>query len=191
MLASAEEQATSAWQIFNRYFFVQVQNTFLYTEDFLRHKGIVSMSPQEAAAEMHSFRHTAMTIAELVDLRMQGAPVIFTQVDDSVKVYDLIVEHLQDWAKIAQRGIYDRMPPAEELFILDEMAAELHPYVVRHQMRQLNTGRDVRGLGQAFFGGKTQQNTYTLDKANGYKNIAPMIINRARTYYGNQEFNPI
>ena len=146
------------------------------------------MTPQDAEAEMNSFRLTAMTIAELVTLRMNGALIQFTEVTDSVTVYNLIIQHLNDWAEIARGGIFDTMPPAEELFIIDEMAAELHPYVVRAQMRQLNNGRDTRGLGDAFFGKNAPQVTYTTDKANRYKNIAPLIINRARTYYGNQEF---
>ena len=188
MHVSAEEQATAAWIIFNRHFFVRVQNKFLYSDAFLQHKGIISMTPQDAEAEMNSFRLTAMTIAELVTLRMNGALIQFTEVTDSVTVYNLIIQHLNDWAEIARGGIFDTMPPAEELFIIDEMAAELHPYVVRAQMRQLNNGRDTRGLGDAFFGKSAPQVTYTTDKANRYKNIAPLIIDRARTYYGNQEF---
>ena len=82
------------------------------------------MTPQDAEAEMNSFRLTAMTIAELVSLRMNGALIQFTEVTDSVTVYNLIIQHLNDWAEIARGGIFDTMPPAEELFIIDEMAAD-------------------------------------------------------------------
>ena len=51
MHVSAEEQATAAWIIFNRHFFVRVQNKFLYSDAFLQHKGIISMTPQDAEAE--------------------------------------------------------------------------------------------------------------------------------------------
>ena len=188
MLASAEEQKTAAWQLFNRHFFIRVQNQFLYTDYFLKHRGIISHNPEEARQEMLSKRLTCMSIAEMVMLRMGGAGIEFNEVRDVTTVYNLIVEHLRDWAEITRLMIYDTIPPAEEFYILDEMASELHPFVVRTKMRELNQGIDHRELGRAFLGTGRVDQAYTLEKANSYKNIAPIIINRASAYYGAQEF---
>lgn len=187
MLASAEEQATAAWQIFNRHFFVRVQNQFLYSDNFLRHRGIVSHTPEEARQEMLSKRLTCLSINEMVILRMGGADIEFTKVDDATTVYDIVIEHLREWAEITRLMIYDVIPPAEEFYILDEMASELHPYVVRTKMRELNSGIDSRNLGRAFLGNGRADQALSLQQASNYKNIAPIIINRASAYYGAQE----
>ena len=189
MLASADEQATAAWKIFNQHYFVRVQNQFLYTDEFLRNKGIISHTPQEAQAEMLSKRLTCLSIAEMVILRHNGAGIEFTQPEDCSKVYDVITQHLRDWAEIVRLMVYDRLPPAEQFYILDEMAQELHPYVVRRKMRELNAGADTRKLGRSFLGGAKADQLYTTEKAQSYKNIAPIIINRASMYYGAQEFS--
>lgn len=188
MLASVEEQHSAAWKVFNKHFFVRVENQFLYTDNFLKFKGIISHTPQAAMDEMRSKRLTCLSIAEMVNLRISGAPIEFTEVRDSVTVYDIIVEHLRDWASIVSAGVYDKLPPAEEFFILDEMASELHPYVALGKMKELNSGIDTRNLGQTFFGKNNPDKLYTLDKASSYKNIAPVIINKARAYYGADEF---
>ena len=189
MLASAEEQNTAAWKIFNRHFFVKVQNQFLYSDNFLRHKGIVSHSPEEAMREMLSMRLTCLTIAELVELRNMGALIEFTEVKDSQIVYDIIVEHLRNWAEIVNNVIYDYVPPAEDLYLLDEMAAELHPFIARTKVRELNQGIDTRRIGRAFLGKSIPKEQFTLEDVNRYKNIAPAIINRASAYYGAKEFD--
>ena len=189
MHVSAEEQTTAAWNIFNRHFFVRVQNQFLYTDDFLKHRGIISHTPEEAKREMLSQRLTCLSIAEMVLLRMTGAGIAFTETKDVPAVYDIIVEHLRDWAEITRGMFIDAVPPAEEFYILDEIASELHPYVVRNKMRELNQGTDNRLKGQTFLGLGKIEHLYTLDKASTYKNIAPIIINRARHFYGAQEFS--
>jgi hypothetical protein len=188
VLASAEEQATAAWQLFNRHFFVRVQNQFLYNDNFLRNKGIVSHTPEEAKREMLSKRLTCLSIKEMVILRMEGADIDLTEVKDATIIYDLVVEHLREWAEITRLMIYDTIPPAEEFYILDEIASELHPYVVRTKMRELNAGVDQRNLGQAFLGSGRVDQAFTLQQASSYKNLAPIIINRASAYYGAQEF---
>ena len=189
MHVSAEERDTAAYQIFNRHFFVKVQNQFLYSEDYLKHKGIISHNPEQARQEMLSKRLTCLTIDEMVCLRNIGAGIEFTEVKDCGIVYDLIVEHLRNWAEIANGIIYDYLPPAEDLYILDEMAAELHPYVVRTKMREINQGGSTRPMGKAFFGRGRPTELLTTDKASRYKNIAPAIINRASAYYGAKEFD--
>lgn len=188
MHVSVEEQSTAAWKIFKRHFFVFVQNQFLYSEAYLLQHGIISTTPEDAMHEMLSKRLTCLSIAEMVELRMMGAPIEFKEVKDVTTVYDIIVEHLRDWAEITRLMIFDVLPPAEEFYILDEIASELHPYVVRTKMRELNKGLDSRELGRTFLGNGKADQAYTLDKASSYKNIAPVIINRARNYYGAQEF---
>lgn len=188
MHVSAEEKETAAYQIFNNYYRAKVQNKFLYSDDFLKHRGIISTTPDEARAEMESMRTTVLTIAEMAKLSYEGAPMELIIPEDASKIYDLIILHLNDWLSIVNRTIYDSLPPSEDLYILDELASKLHPYVARRRMRELNEGRREVKQIHSFIGARRPDELYTLDKAAPYKNIAPAIINRARSYYGAKEF---
>lgn len=188
MPVSAEEEATAGYQIFHRYFRARTPNKFLYSDAFLQHKGIISVTPQDAQAEMESMRMTVLTIAEIAELRYEGAPIDLVNPGDSEAIYNLIVRHLDDWFMIASCGIYDYLPPSNDLYLLDELAAELHIFVARKQMRELNEGVTSRQMGHSFLGTKRPSEQLTLDKAQAYKNKAPVIINKARHYYGAKEF---
>lgn len=190
MLANAnktDEELTAAHRLFKIHYFIRCQNKFLYTDHFLKNKGIISTTPKEAEAEMNSFRMTAMTIAEIAILRNEGAQINFTEQSDCVKIYDCIVEHMTDWITIIQRGIYDRLPPSEDFYILDQLASELHPYVVRNQLRKANSGISSRNLGEAFFG-NVKSELFKVSDAPAYKSKASYIINLASAYYGAKEF---
>ena len=188
MHVSAEEQSTAAYQIFNSYFPVRVQNKFLYTDNYLSKKGIVSISPMEAVKEMESMRTTVATITELAGYRHEGASIELVNIEDAARIYNLIVRHLNDWYTVVASGFYDRLPPAGDLFILDELASELHVFVARRKMRELNDGLANRQLGKSFLGNNRPQEQYSLDKVQPYKNKAPAIINKAGSYYGTKEF---
>ena len=188
MAVSAEEQQTPAWQIFNRHFTVTTQVKFLHSDAFLKHRGIIAARPSDAIDEMNATRQTVLTIAKIVEMRLNGAVIGFVYPNDVKEVYSIIVSHLRDWLVIVQRGFFLYLPPPEDLFILEEIAADLHPTVALMEMKRLNNDSRATQLGQTFLGNKSPNQGLTLDKARTYKHVVPMIIDRGRTYYGINEF---
>lgn len=181
MLVNADkyktEQETPAWKIFNTYISVSVQNMFLYSEDYLRHHGIISSSMSDAKNELKSEREVSLKISEVISLRNEGASVTIFKEKDIINCYEFISNHLKDWYEIISNGRFHSTPPMEDLLAMDSFCREIHPFYARIQMRKLNSGPKSNDVfGTSFFTlGKPK--VYTLSDIPAYVSYIPAIIN--------------
>ena len=186
MRASAEERDTPAWKIFNKPYNVQVQNKFLYSEEHIRTRGVFGATEKETQQHMNEFRDTVLTIERMAELKNIGAAILFPYPAQTVEIYNTITAHFRNWHRIAMSGRYDASPPATDLFVLDEIANDLHLFVMGERLKIYNR-QGGNTYGRAFFGGD-DQGRKTLTDMPAYRSIIPAIINLTGAGYGDQSF---
>lgn len=66
-----------------------------------------------------------MTVNDMMEVRAKGYPVSVPTIEEAVKIYQAISDHLKAWAFHLEHSINTKSPPTEDLLELDELATEL------------------------------------------------------------------
>lgn len=120
-------------QLFHTPFNVSLPSIYMYSTDEIEmfgtptsgNKGIDEMM-------MNAPVYTYMTIPQMAEKYDEGAPISLVNPKDSVKIAELISEHLNRWLWILKNTVNGKAPPEEDFVVLDQLAMAIHPYAISY-----------------------------------------------------------
>lgn len=122
---------TVAHRIFNYGIEVGVRTSATHTDAALTQiNPYQSLGPKGSKDAMNEVIKVRIPVAVIVMYKMQFEPILFYKYSEMLKVYKWIKEHLSAWLTVIQYDHIRKLPPIEELFAMEELAYELHPYLV-------------------------------------------------------------
>lgn len=117
----------AAYKLFHYPFRVRVPQYATYLEGEIEKVGVAISGfrdlDRECAAEM--CEHTT-TISRIARWHAEGVKIELYDIRDSVRMYDIIKEHLDDWLREARNPLSVREPPLDDLRMLDALADRLY-----------------------------------------------------------------
>lgn len=126
MMFQPQNQPTTADKIFKFGFRVRIPQRELYTELDREVFGIPTTGNHELDKELaEELTPVTLTIANIVDLWERKVRFTLDSVDDIVRMYGYIKEHLTAWEAAIREKIWLREPPMEDLHKLDAFAGWL------------------------------------------------------------------
>lgn len=130
-LSTDDGGMTVAQQLFYRKWQVTVPEAYYQNKESLSVYGMIHYdNKQYTNAAMHERRHLQIPIAGICIYVEEGAPIELVNPIDSVAIYKLLVEHLNNWKGLTG-GLVGLSPPIDDLRSMDTLAEMLYP-LVRH-----------------------------------------------------------
>jgi len=124
----------AAYKIFHWPFEVAIPQGMVQSEEEIEVLGAFTTGNPEQDREMMQqpfFNHS--TINAVVEWQRKGVSVEFANPKDFKRVYDIIVEHLQDLAQAIRNGWMTTAPDSEDLELLEHIASKLY-VKARHEI---------------------------------------------------------
>lgn len=118
---------TAAFKVFKYTFLVTMAQVHLQDTNAVERFGYVtSGNPAVDRSVAQSMTQTQLTIAGMAMYLDQGVPFTLVDIRDSVKIYRIIQEHLNDWLSRLSTDVNAVTAPVNDLRKLDALAAEMH-----------------------------------------------------------------
>lgn len=139
-----DERETNAWKLWNVRFVVRVKNKFLINEQDMEERGMYTTGdPEMDAAYMEDFTDKTLTSVELMEVYKRGGGFTFCVPDQCVRVYNLLVGHIDDHMKIMaspnnqyMRKYEEQQELIEGLREMDAFAGHLYDKQARFYMKK-------------------------------------------------------
>ncbi len=138
-------------RIFNERFEVEIPSMFLYSAEYLavhnphtNEDGDVDM---DSAMRLTRVR---LPIAGIVTHYSEGTRISFPNPKDTHVIYNIIMEHLNDWLRIVTTQYVNMIPPFVDLRYMEQLAEELHPYATQYNPAEAN---NTSRFGKLLIGG--------------------------------------
>ena len=123
------------WKIFNWRFHCEVPYIHTLTPADLKIGGIVVSGDRDIDLAMTKQKiQTYIPISEIAEYHSKGVQVRLMNAERSVIIYELILQHLNDWINHIQFSLNSSDIPVEDLEMLDALAVEVWK-VARHYIR--------------------------------------------------------
>lgn len=123
----------AAFLLFHRLFDVEIPEIFFHEQDadgmMTRH---YSGDQEEDDAFLRSSRHVKLPISDIAEKIDLGVPVTLVNPKDSVSIYKIIQEHLEDWKWILSNSLNGKAPPRDDFMKLDQLAQIVHGMSLRY-----------------------------------------------------------
>lgn len=127
MISSPTED--SAYKIFNKLFHCRVPYLASLTDEDLDIFGIHYLNDKEYDNYTRNQEiDRYLTINDMVELRKRGVWIKVAKFDDTKTIYEIIIEHLQNWKTLLDNGYRRADVPYEDFEELDKLAREVYPY---------------------------------------------------------------
>ena len=118
-------------QLFHTPFNVSIPSIYMYSTDEIEAYGTPTSGDKGVDEMMRNAPvFTYMTIPVMAEKYDEGAPISLVNPRDSVKIAELISEHLNRWLWILKNTINGKAPPEEDFMVLDQLAAAIHPFAI-------------------------------------------------------------
>lgn len=118
-------------QLFTDQFHVYMPYSATVSKKELHEYGVVGFHSKESLEQyLSDIILVKATIVQIATVTNQGEEVSLYDARDAATMYDLIVQHLENWLTIGQQHLASRLPPLGDLMALDDLAGVLHPHVV-------------------------------------------------------------
>lgn len=116
-----------AYKIFHYRFFCKVAQMHMYSNKYLSQFGFIdSGDPAVNRAMAHSLIDIQLTAATMAELHQEGVDITLTQPEDSVRIYQMIYDHLMDWQVRIRENVFITQAPMDDLRKLDALAGEIY-----------------------------------------------------------------
>lgn len=119
-------QYTAAFKIFNFYFRVMVPKIHGSANMRTMIGSDVYSSQEQERAELNETELKQYTINDMIELRRAGSTITFVNPDDSVKVYEIIKQHLEDVNNRTNHSLHTKKINMADMQDLDDFAREIH-----------------------------------------------------------------
>ena len=117
----------AAYKIFHWPFEVAIPQGMIQSDEEIATLGAFTTgNPASDREMMQQPFFSYVTIDAVVEWQRKGIPVEFANPKDFKKVYDIIVEHLNDLALAIRNGWMITAPPTEDLQLLEQIASRLY-----------------------------------------------------------------
>lgn len=137
---------TNAYLIFHLTFPCQVRKVDILDEEHVEQFGVFTESGTGIDSDhANQLINVNITIVKMVELMQKDAPFIFLEPQDSVRAYNIICGHLEDWTVRAKNMLNGTRPPIDDLRALDKLASILYP-VARPWIRTEDRRSDLMDL---------------------------------------------
>lgn len=139
---------SAAYKIFHYEWAAAVPMMFVYSDDYIRNSGQVISDPVYDRNLPRQFVEGRYTIDNLARLLDEGAPIRLTIPEDSKRIYDIVLQHLEDWStKLTTASAFDlNKAPTEELLLYSQLADHLMGFARRYFKDQAPAGSLARKL---------------------------------------------
>lgn len=148
-LAPASEH-TPAYKIFRYPFRCQVAAMHMISQEYMEKLGIVTTGDQETDLQLlRAPRDVQLTIAQMAEMYYEGVSIqLYNPVEDSVKIYTILVDHLNDWKqRVALSPHLVKDSVVEDLKKLDELAIEVYKTAKMYLPKTFEQSKLFRRLG--------------------------------------------
>lgn len=121
---SQSPKKTAAWRLFNVRYIATLPQYHLYTKEYIELYGVPSSGSRAVdrtlASQKVTVRLTAVQMAIFLD---EGADITLGDPKDSVKIYDDLVEHLNDLKRVEQNSFDGEFNvPIDDIRKLEKLA---------------------------------------------------------------------
>jgi len=125
---------TPAQIIFHRYYPIRISGLHLLDEESLEHFGTVTTgNVKDDVIMQSSLRDAQMTIAGMATLIAEGATFTLQDREAADEIFDVIQQHLNQWAKAVNESFNALDIPMEGLRELETLAQFIYPHAMRHR----------------------------------------------------------
>lgn len=147
-------------ELFNDYYYVYIPFHCSQNIEEFKTRGIAGYHSKEQLANfMNSEVLVRATIPQIAKIIGAGELVRLYDINDATKMYNVIVEHLENWLYIGQKYGGRYLPPINDLLILDELADYLFNHVIFDKREAIDTMFDPLGIGEFTTGFKAKPDT--------------------------------
>jgi hypothetical protein len=118
---------TPAYKLFHYLFLCEIAQMHMSSREYLAQSGVVTtgdpmLDRQSALQPMQC----QMSIAGMAVMHSEGVSINLVQPEDSLKIYQIIYDHLTDWSRAANENVNIVTAPTDDLIKLDAFAAEVY-----------------------------------------------------------------
>lgn len=118
---------TPAFKIWNYTFECIVAQMHLATIEYLQQAGTITTGDAEIDRVMAQEKvHARLTIHALAEMHKEGIPFQLCHPEDSARIYQILYDHLRDWAQAVNLNPGLREAPIEDLKAYDALAGEIY-----------------------------------------------------------------
>lgn len=117
-------------QLFNDSFLVYMPYSATVSRAELMEYGVVGVHSKESLERyLRDPILVKATIVQIATTMNNGDTVSLSNGQDAVVIYDLVIQHLENWLTIGYEHLASRLPPLDDLMMLDELAKSLYPHI--------------------------------------------------------------
>lgn len=144
---------TPAYKMCHYLFLCEVAAMHLMTNEYMAASGTITTGDPALDRQMAiQPQQCQLTVAGMAEMLSEGVTITLVVPEDSLRIYQIIYDHLTNW----QRTLTDQPsypdPPLEDLDKLDRLAAEVYK-VARYHWKE----EPYHGRLQQFLAGKSRQ----------------------------------
>ena len=117
-------------ELFNRTFLVYMPYSATVSRNELMEYGVVGLHTKDSLERYLSDPILVnATIVQIAETISGGDEVSLRNNEDAATIYDLIIQHLENWLYIGHTHMASRLPPLPDLIALDELAGVLYKHI--------------------------------------------------------------
>jgi len=133
------QKHSAAYKIFHYYYNCLIPQHHLYTEEYVNTFGIPTTGNRDIDRNLaESAIEARMTISEMAQYVDDGATLEFLQPEKTAEIYEIIVEHLNNWRYKVDSSYQEVDVPIEDLKKLDYLAEQIF-IIARNYMSDLTS----------------------------------------------------
>ena len=122
-----QQEHTAAFKIWKYLFLCEVAEMHLMSQEFIEKAGLVTTHDPELDRSMAlQPRQCQLTIAGMTQFHSEGISFNLVNPEDSIRIYQIIFDHLTDWSNAVRDNVNVLEAPVDELRMLDDLAAEVY-----------------------------------------------------------------
>lgn len=85
-------------------------------------------------------------ISKMIELFAKGVNIAIVDTNDTKRIYDIIVKHLEAWRVFASRSLNITDIPIDDFKVMAEFAGKVYKYAQRHYLVELSTSALQRAM---------------------------------------------
>lgn len=135
-----DASALAVYKIFHWKYQCKIPEAVVYSDVILEDFGtFVSGDEGRDISNATMLVGAIRTIAELATIHGKGFKIEIPDNRKAFEIYKTIVEHLNDCLEFQRNGLFGKMPPMEDLHLLDKFAGYIYPQARWHFVGEEDT----------------------------------------------------
>jgi hypothetical protein len=129
-----------AWRIFHERFGIRIQRLHLITKTELNELGVYCNKEQGYENYLNDMVDVMLTLDELAVLFEDGASFTVTNPTNTVEMYKLLLEHLEEAGAAWRNTMLAIRPPKADLKLFDNLAGALYKLATQYEVNEVLDG---------------------------------------------------